>query len=46
MIARNIAFVGDGDGNLLPILERDRLERPQNPVFIDSLDRLLHTSIV
>jgi hypothetical protein len=31
MIARDIDFVGDGDGNLLPVLERDRFEKPQNP---------------
>ena len=40
MIARDIDFVGGGDGNLPPVLERDRLERPQASVFVDSLDRL------
>jgi rfaE bifunctional protein nucleotidyltransferase chain/domain len=33
MIARDIAFVGDRDGNLLPVLERDGLDRPQDPVL-------------
>jgi hypothetical protein len=44
MIARDIAFDGDRDGNLLPVLKRDGLERPQDSVLVDSLDRFLHTS--
>ena len=46
MVARDVAFVGDGDGYFLPIFERNRLKRAQYAAFVDSLDCLLHTTTV
>jgi len=40
---RDLSFVGNGDGNFLTVLERYRLKRPQYAIFVDSLNRLLHT---